>query len=830
MAALGQDIRYAWRQLRKHPGFTAVAILSLAAALGVNLALFSAFNAIFLRVLPVRAPQELHVLNWVGWVREDTPYRITGDESHGIPTGIARMRYGIFSYPMYCAFRNEAKGRSEVFAFARTDPLTAAACGRWFRTQGLLVSGNFFRGYGAGTLIGRPITPADDQPAAPPVAVITYRAWDRYFELDPHVIGRTVTLSGNACTVVGVLPRSYVGPAIGDEADFYLPLCLQPRLMPDYSLASADHYWLQVMVRARPGSAAAQARGSLEVLWRQHMRDRLDDDTPSVFLFLEGRHGPVVYRAIMSRTPLRLLYGAGLVLLIACVNLAGLLLARNAAREHEIAIRAALGAGRWRLLRQSLLESLAVSLPGAILGLLFAGWTNSVLRSLLPGLLPGANRLHEGARFDVRIDANVLAFALGAVLLTVLLVGLLPGVLAARVNPGARLQRARVRGGPHIRLGKVLVVGQIALSLVLVTGTGLLLRSLAHLRGQELGFNPRNLLLFHLNAADAGYDESRRTRFYEDVNDAVTSIPGVRLVAFADSCHLGTPCNARLVDVPERFVREMVSRYRVVTDSFLTTLGIGLLKGRSFGILDRPGPTRAAVVNQAFCQAVFPGEDALGRFFKIGNRDHQIVGVCGNARHGLREDPAETIYVSYRQAPVSDVWFAVRTAAAPLTLAPDIRRAVAALDPLIPVTVTTQTALCDLLMVRPRIGTSLGMFLTLLTLALGGIGVYSLMAHNVARRTGEIGIRMALGARPQDISRTLLREALLLAGLGTAIGVPLAVMGVRVTRRLLYGIPPYDPLTLSAAGVVLVTAAMLAAWIPARRAARLDPLAALRRE
>ena len=779
MAALGQDMRYAVRQLRKHPGFTAVAILSLAAAIGVDTSLFSAFNAVFLRALPVRAPRELHVLNWVGQVREDKPYRIT-EEAMGIigdPTG--QMRFGTFSYPMYCAFRDCGKGCSEVFAFSRTDALTVIARGRGFKAQGILVTGNFFTGYGTHTLMGRAIGPQDDQPAAQPVAVITHRAWERLLEMDPNVIGQTVMLSGNDCTIVGVLPRSHVGPLIGDEADFYVPLCLQPRLKLDYTMTLLGHYWLHVMVRARPGSPTAQARASLEVLWRQTMRDYLDESVPSALLFLDGRHGPLINRFSMSRTPLRLLYAGGLVLLIACINLAGLLFAHNAAREHEIAIRAALGAGRWRLIRQSLAESLAVSLPGAILGFIIALWCNSVLQSLLPGFLPGADHVHEEARFDVRIDSNVLAFALGAVILTALLIGLLPGLLAARVNPGARLQSTRVRGGPHLGMGKVLVVGQIAMSLVLVTGTGLLLRSLANLRNEELGFDPRNLLLFHLNAADSGYEESRRTRFYEDVNEAVAGIPGVQMVAFADRCHIGTPCNARLVDVPERSIREMVSRYMVVSDSFFATLGIPLLRGRPFGVLDGPSRVRAAIVNQVFCQSVFPGEDPIGRFFRIGDRDHQIVGVCGNAKHDMREGQGETIYVSYRQASTPEVWFAVRTAVAPLTLAPNVRKAVAAFNPLIPLTVTTQAALCDGLMLRSRLYASLGLFFTLLAVALACIGIYSLMAHNVALRTGEIGIRMAIGARPQDVSRAILREAGLLAAVGVGIGVPLAVVAVR---------------------------------------------------
>lgn len=823
-------MRYALRQLWKHPAFTAVAVLSLAAGIGVNTSLFSAFNAVFLRELPVRAPRELHVLNWLGQVREDKPYCIA-EEAIGIvgdPTG--PMRFGVFSYPMYCAFRDYGKGGSEVFGFARTDPLTVVARGRGGRAQGLLVTGNFFSGYGTGTLRGRTITPQDDQPAAQPVTVITYRAWERYFEMDPNVIGQTVTLSGNECTVVGVLPRHHVGPLLGDEADFYVPLGFQPRLKLDYSMTLLGHNWLHVMVRARPGSATAQARASLEGLWHQYMRDQLDEGIPSALLFLDGRHGPLINRFSVSRTPLRLLYAGGLTLLIACVNLAGLLLARSAAREHEIATRAALGAGRWRLIRQSLAESLAVSLPGAILGLVFAWWANSVLGNLLPSFLPGANHIHEEAHFDVRIDLNVLAFALGAVLLTALLVGLLPGLLAARVHPGARLGSTRVRGGPHLGIGKVLVVGQIAMSVVLVTGTGLLLRSLVHLQSEELGFDPENLLVVHLNTADAGYEASRRAQFYEDVSQAVAAIPGVRMTGFADICHLGTGCQVCYLRVPAHPDRESGTRYMIVSDSFLATLGIPLLQGRGFSALDGPGPVRSAIVNQAFCQSVFFGENPLGSFFKVGDRDHQVVGICGNARYDMREKQEEMMYLSCRQAPAPEVWFAVRTAVPPLTLAPHVRRAVATLNPLIPLTITTQTALCDLLMLRHRVYASFGMFFTLLAVSLACVGIYSLMAHNVARRRGEIGIRMALGARPQDVSRAILREAWLLAGLGVGIGLPLATVAVRIIRWLLYGVTPYDPVTLGVALVILITVALLGAWIPARRAARIDPMVALRYE
>jgi predicted permease len=744
----------------------------------------------------------------------------------------------MFPYPVYCTFRDTGEGFSEAFAFSGTEPLTVIARGHAFTTKGLLVTGNFFTGYGTRTLIGRTITPEDDRPAAQGVAVITHQAWERYFALDPNVIGETVMLNGYSLTVIGVLPRDHVGPVVGDEADVYIPLYLQPRFLTDYSLSSPNDYWLHVMVRLRPGTTEAQAKASLAVLWRQHARDHPPEASeseggPAALLLADGRHGPVIYRGAMGRMLREWMKIGGLLLLMACANLAGLLLARNAAREHEMAIRAILGAGRWQLVRQSLAESLCLSMAGGILGVCFAWWGKGVLRNLLPSLFSHIFDTPEYARFDVRTDSIVLMFTLGCSLATALLVGLLPGLLDARINPGARLHSTRVRGAPRLRLGKALVVAQIAMSLILVAGTGLLLRSLINLYGIELGFDPRNLLVFHLNAAQAGYEDPKRTRFYEEVDRAMAALPGVRSTAFADQCHIGAGWGTHFVSVPDRSIQELQTTYMTVSDTFFETLGIPLLLGRKFSDLDGPGPVRSAIVNQAFCQAAFAGENPVGRLFKVGDWNYQIVGVCGNARYyalhtGYTIWPIT--YFSYRQMPVPETWFAVRTAVPPQRLMPQVRKVMAALDPLIPLTITTQSELCKGTIRQERLYADLGVFLAVLAVTLSCIGVYGLMAHNVALRTGEIGIRMAIGARPQDVSRTILREALLLAGLGAGIGMPLVLMAVRIVRWLLYGITPHDPATLGMAVIVLISVALLAAWIPARRAARLDPMAALRCE
>jgi len=652
------------------------------------------------------------------------------------------------------------------------------------------VTGSFFNGYGVRAWRGRTITPADDQPEAQPVVVITYRAWERWFASDPNIIGATMRLNMDSLMVVGVLSRDYAGPLVGDEADVYVPLSFQPRLCPDCPLTSADHYWLSIMFRLAPGATSTQAKASLEVLWHQHMEGRWDEEYvpaggPPALLVFDGRHGPVIDRERIGTTLREWMAVGGLLLLIACMNLASLLLARNAAREHEIAIREALGAGRWRLMRQSLVEGLCLSTVGGLLGVLLACWGKDVLPGLLLGMrsnLPGGSQV---ARLQVRLDPVVLVFTMASVLTTAVLVGLLPGLLDARIHPGRRLRSTQVRGAPRIRLGKALVVLQMALSVILLVGTGLLVHVLVNLYRVELGFDSRNLLVCHLNAAQAGYEEPRRTPFYEDVAQALANLPGVHSAGFADQCHIGAGWDYCYVSVPERSVQDLLVTCMAVSDSFLETLEIPLLLGRGFRDLDRSGPVRTVIVNQAFCRKIFGGENAVGRMFRAGDRDCHIAGVCADARynsissrHGMRP----VIYFSYRQKPASQMWFALRTAVPPQTLMPVVRKTVAALDPQLPLIVTTQSQLCSASIAWQQTYAVLGVGVTILALALSCIGVYGLMAYRVTQRTGEIGIRMALGARPRDVARALLREALLLAGLGAGIGVPLASVAVRVIK------------------------------------------------
>lgn len=825
MGTVWQDVRYGLRQSRKSPGFTAVAIVSLALGIGANTAIFSLINGVLLKSLPVRDPHQLRVINWACF----------GHGLNNFSGNISRTKSGqnysgSFPYPTYCDFRDQAAGFSEVFAFAELYNMTVLANGTAFNAGGLMVSGNFFKGYGAGTLIGRPILPRDDQPDAEPVAVITYRAWERRFGLDPNILGQTVIMNKSGFTVVGVLPRRYAGPPAGDLADFYVPMAAQPQLQPGYPLASRNHWWLEIMGRLSPEANESQARASLEVLLDQTLAVSTTKLEQPNILLEDGSHGPLIRRRYAAQ-PLWALQGVvGLVLLIACANMAGMLLARGAARRHEMTVRAAIGAGRWRLLRQSLVESLTLSLVAATCGLVVSSWIKTGIVGFITGAL-------GDVRFNLTIDARVLLFTLGAAIVTTLLFGFLPALRVSSVNPAAGLKSARLRGASRARLGKVLVAMQVGLSLLLVAGTGLLVRSLINLKNIDPGFDTENLLVFRLNAGDAGYNETKRVDYYETVSRSIAAIPGVNSVGFSDMTLLGGGISASDFTLPERPTNpdeHLFAHLLAVSNTFFSTMRIPLLRGRAFTAMDTPTSSKVMAVNDIFAQSFFPNANPLGHYVKMrgSSEEYQIIGVCGDTKYqSVRGEIKPTIYYAYGQNPAGSVSFEVRTVLPELSLAPAIRKVVSSLDESIPIQeLTTQTDLFNRSIIMERLYTTLCGSLALLAVVLACIGLYGLLAYHVAQRTGEIGIRLALGARPQDVARPILRQAVLLAAIGVAVATPITLALSRVMRSVVYGIKPHDPLTMMAAAVLMIVVAAMAAWIPARRAARIDPLAALRYE
>ncbi|UCG58014.1 MAG: ABC transporter permease [Phycisphaerales bacterium] len=828
MRILWQDMRYGLRQLRKSPGFTAVAVLSLALGIGANTAIFSAINGILYKSLPVRNPHELRQIIWT----TRTLPKITFLEGGYSRTKSGGLHCGSFQYQTYLDFAEQARGFSDVFAFSNYGEfVTISAGGLTSRAYPESVSGNFFQSYGAEVMIGRPITPEDDRPDAPPVALITYRLWQRVFGLDPHVIGRTFTVRDTIFTIIGVLPRHYVAPLVEQQrVDFYVPLVAQPRLMYDlYKNRWLDFWWVRIMGRLAPGADEAQVQASLEVLFdRTLRRSEVEVDQPRILLE-EGLQGVLGSRQDAAGPFWLMLYVVGLVLLIACTNLAGLLLARGAVRQHEMAVRAAMGAGRWRLIRQSLTESLILSLGGVCLGLLLSAWLRGILSSCILDL-------SDSGQFNLRIDTNVLMFALGTGVVTTLLSGLFPALRASHADPLTGLKDAGSYSAPRLRLGKVLVTAQVSMSVLFVMVGGLLCRTLANLYRMDPGFVTENLLLVPIDPGNSLFPPRDERFFFDSVREKIAAIPGVRSVALSNTTLTGGRGWVPEVSIPGRpEVRPRKSLLLSVSEGYFATLGINLLQGRDFCATDTEDSQRIVIVNEEFARLFFPEKNPLGQFIAMSGfegEEYQIVGLCGNHIYcGLREDTSPILYTPHSQFELSNVTCMIRSVLEPLSLVPAVRKAVAEIDRNLPLEgITTQKLAIKESLRLERLFTSLIGSFALLALVLCCIGLYGMLAYNVARRTGEMGIRKALGARSWDVAWPILRGALTLAAIGVATGLPISLALGCLMRSLFYGIEPHDPLTMIGTVGIMVAVAVLAAWIPARRAARIDPMEALRYE
>jgi predicted permease len=828
MGTLGQDVRCGFRQLLKAPGFTAVAVLTLALGIGVNTAIFSLLNAVWMRSLPVRDPHALRTVNWSG---DNVTY------SHYTGTaGDARSRRGgpaisaSFPYPVYRDFRERVPGCEAVFAFFELSGMTVVGAKGAATTDVLMVSGDFFDGYGARAALGRTLRPRDESSQADAVAVITYRCWEREYDLDPQAIGQMMSINGHPFTIVGVLPRSYCGPQIGDLARIYVPMSAQPVLSPAYRVDARDHWWANIMVRVNPKADEAQIQAAMEGLFLQNLSvpgQGTRAENPHILL-VDGSRGLLGIRRQMALGVTVLMAAVGLVLLITCANLAGLLLARGAARREELTIRAALGAGRGRLVRQLLTESLILSLAGAGLGLLMAVWIKAAVLGFLPGSL-------ESFRLDTSMDLRVLLFTLSAAVGTSLLFGLLPALRATRVDLCSDLKSQRRLGVPGLRLGKVLVAAQAGLSVLLLVGAGLLARTLVNLYRVDLGFSTDRILVFGVNPSQGGYRDANSVRFYDQVQAGIADLPGVRRVALSSDSLLGGRRCANAFSIPGRLPQEgqnLQADILNVSEAFFQTMEIPLLRGRAFERTDTPSGPRVVIVNEAFVRTYFPREDPVGQSIRMGERSFQIVGVCGNARYNRIQRAVEpTLYFSHRQAAPGAMFFEVRTVGDPLALVPAVRQVVADLDRTIPLeNVSTQLQLLKESITPERLFAHLCGALALLGVLLSCIGLYGLTAYHVNRRQNEIGVRMALGARPRDVAWPVVRSALLVVGIGAICGGAGALALVRLLRSQLYGVAPHDPITLAGSALFLLAVAALAAWLPARRAARIDPMVALRCE
>lgn len=827
IAGLFNDLRYALRQLRKSPGFTGVAVLSLALGIGAGTAVFSLVSAILLRSLPVPNPQELRVLRWAG-----SDVRMTSLNDFPDRQGNYFSAHAV-THPAFLSLREQGSSLADIFGFQPLPDITAHAKSATFTTSGMMVSDNFFSGLRVRPYIGRLLNAEEDFSGSATSVVISYDWWERHFALDPGVLGQTVVVNGTGFTVVGVLPRGFSGVVPGDPSEFYVPMAAQSQFL--YRPITENFHWfVRLMARLRPGVSDAQLRARLDLVFARDASAIMKEPR----MLLESGRGGLSVDRNNYRKPLLLMLGVvGLVMLVACANLAGLSLARGAVRQHELAVRSALGVGRWRLVRQSLTESLALALLGGGLGVLLAIWGKTSISQLLAGSA-------DGLHYDLSLDLPVLSFSLATALITALLSGLLPALRASRVSPLGGLKSQGALGAQRLRVGKVLVAAQVCVSLLLLTGAGLYLRTLVNLTHIDAGFSTERLMLFQLNPGGAGYDDAaRRTNFYAQVQDSLSTVPGVRKATFLGSPLLGNSGWSGGFFFPDRSAgySENMQSYRLtVGETFFETMGIPVLQGRGLSAADAEGTPEVVVVNETFARKYSPDRDPLGRVVHILTDDWRIVGVCRDAKYlNVEEAAPPTVYFPFRQisylptmrSNYRNAYFALRTALPPMALIPAARKAVAAVNPTVPLAnITTQEAVRDRNISQERLLATLCGALAGLALLLSCIGLYGLMAYHVTRRTGEFAIRMALGATRRNIAYPILREALLLAVFGAAIGVPVALTLVRFIKSQLYGVAPTDPVTLFGASVLLIAVAVLSAWLPARRAAKIDPMVALRYE
>ena len=838
------DIRYALRGFRSAPMFACVAILSLAFGIGANTAIFSLTDQILLRLLPVKQPQDLVLLTWRG-----SHY---GSNSGG----------NAISYPMYADFRDHNEVFSGMFCRFPT-PASVGYGSRTERVDAELVSGNYFPVLGVGTAIGRTIMPDDDRiPGGHPVAMLSYNYWQRRFAGDPSIVGKTLVINGHNMTLIGVAQPGFEGVELGHRAGVFVPVMMKAQMTPGWDAIKDRRWkWVNAFGRLKPGVTQQQAKAALQPYFHSMLAMEVKEpafahaapETKQAFLrswidVLPGSQGRSYVRDALT-TPLWLLLAVtGTVLLLACANLANLLLARAAARQREFAIRIAIGAGAARIVRQLLIESFVLAACGAAVGLLLASWADQLL---LDVFVADSSVLAVSTAPDLRI----LAFTFAITLVTTVLFGLVPAWQATRadVAPTLKDQAGAVVGGGHVLLRKCLVTAQVTLSVLLLIGAGLFIRTLSNLRGLGPGFATEHLIGFEVQPGLSGYKGERSKLFFAQLTQRLSALPGVKNVGLAgvrileedewDSSMTVEGYSFKPGENPEPYMN-------VISPNYFATMGVPIVAGRDFTANDNvlvphgnsndPDDTTptTAMINEKFAKKYFGSRNPIGRHIGFGSdpgtkTDMEVIGVVGDIKYtNLRDEIPPQAFVPYlARKDIDGMTVYVRTTRDPSQIMNAIRSEVRGLDSNVPIYSlrTTDEQIDNSLRVE-RLIASLSSVFGLLATLLAVIGLYGVMAYAVSRRTREIGIRMALGAIGSDVIWMVMREVLLLVAIGMAVGVPAAILLSQLVKSQLFGLQPHDPGTILASTVLLALIAGLAGFIPALRASRIDPMRALHYE
>ena len=864
MSGLAQDLRYALRQLRKNPGFTAVALLTLALGIGANTAIFSLIDAVMLKTLPVRQPEQLVLLNWVTESQPGTmPWFTHSLSGNYRPDSTGRFTSTAFPYAVFEGIRDRNEEFSSIMAFADTDRLNVNVDGQPGLAEGQLVSGDFFSTLGIEATIGRAIARTDDQPGARPVATISHSFWVSRFGRDPLVVGKTIRVNGTAFTVVGVAPPEFFGVEPGASVDIWLPLHAQPQIDPGWTkyaipgevsrFTAPDDWWVLIMGRLKPGTSGKQVRAMLDVVVRQNVasielpppaRGSVDTtrQSPTVELTPAGK-GLDSLREQFSKPLAVLMAVVGLVLLIACANVANLFLSRATSRHREIILRLALGAGRLRVFNQMLTESILLGLGGGALGGGLAYWASAILLGFM-------SSGRDPIVLHVTPNLRVLAFTGAVSVLTGVLFGVVPALQGTRLALTSGLKEgwgSTPGAGSHsrVQLGKVLAISQVAISLLLLIGAGLFVRTLTNLENENLGFDRRNVVLFGIDPTKSGYKGEQLVAFYQELQRRIRAIPGVRSASLSRHTLVsgGVTIDGVAIEgyTPESGASNNGSIAVHVNDvgpQFFETFGIPVIMGRAIGDRDTAAAPKVGVVSRSFAREYLGGTNPIGRRFGFGDQrsssDIAIVGVVGDVRYGQpRDEMPATVYVPYAQhaEQLDEMNFEVRTAGDPRNWVGPIQQAVHELEANLPLfDVRTQVEQIEQATFQERLFARLSSFFGLLALALACVGLYGIMSYGVSRRTNEIGVRMALGASRWDVLDLVVRQGLQLTILGVILGVAAAWAFTRFLTSFLYGVRPADPVTFGLISLAVILVSIMSSYIPARRATKVDPMAALRYE